>query len=239
MKIAKLSLLILLAGTVSLSSCKKKGCTDEAAVNYNDKAKKDDGTCNFKPVITVVGANPATVSVGSTYTDGGATAFVKNQGSVDVTTDLSQVNTSVAGSFTVTYTASNTHGTTTATRLVNVVLGQSTYMGNYTVENTCNALDFPHVASPQIVAGANSNQVLINDAFTAIGGTIVMNINGANVTVPGTSIPIVILGQNAGTLDFSGTGTMNAAGTQIVMNYDWTRTGLVTGNGVCTITYNK
>lgn len=239
MKITKWSILFLMAGAVSLSSCKKKGCTDEAAVNFNEKAKKDDGTCNFKPVITIVGANPVNVSVGSTYTDGGATAFVKNEGAVDVTNDLSQVNTAEAGEFTVTYSASNTHGTTTATRLVKVVLGQSTYMGNYSVENTCNALDFPHIASPQVVAGANNNQVLINDAFTALGGTIVMNINGATVTVPATSIPIVVLGQNAGTLDFSGTGTMNATGTQIVMNYDWTRTGLIEGNGVCTITYNK
>ncbi len=239
MKTAKLSLLILLACTVSLSSCKKKGCMDADASNYNEKAKKDDGSCTFKPVITVVGANPATVSVGSTYSDAGATAFVKNEGSVNVTTDLSQVNTSTTGNFTVTYTASNTHGNTTATRTVNVVLGQSTYMGNYAVTNSCNELDFPHVAAPQIVAGANVNQVLINNAFTAIGGTIVMNISGSNVTVPATSVPIVVLGQTVGTIDFSGTGTMNATGTQIVMSYPWTRTGLVTGSGTCSVTYNK
>lgn len=240
MKIAKLTVLILLAGSVSLTTaCKKKGCLDADAVNYNEKAKKDDGTCNFKPVITIVGANPATVNVGVTYNDQGATAFVKNGGVVDVTTNLTQVNTSTTGSFTVTYSAENENGTTTATRLVNVVLGQSTYLGNYAVENTCDALDFPHVSAPQIVAGANANQVVINDAFTALGGTIVMNINGANVTVPATSIPIVVLGQSVGTLDFSGTGTMNATGTQIVMSYTWNRTGLITGNGVCTVTYNK
>jgi len=28
-------------------SCKKKGCTDTAATNYNAKAKKDDGTCVY------------------------------------------------------------------------------------------------------------------------------------------------------------------------------------------------
>jgi hypothetical protein len=240
MKIAKLTLMIFLAGSVSItSSCKKKGCMDADAVNYNEKAKKDDGTCNFKPVITVVGPNPATVSVGSTYNDQGATAFVKNAGAVEVTANLTQVNTSTTGSFTVTYSASNSNGTTTATRLVNVVLGQSSYLGNYAVENTCDALDFPHVSSPQIIAGANANQVLINDAFTALGGTIVMNINGANVTVPGTSIPIVVLGQTVGTLDFTGSGTMSATGTQIVMTYNWNRTGLITGNGVCTVTYNK
>jgi hypothetical protein len=240
MKIAKLTVFLLLAGSMSVTtSCKKKGCMDADAVNYSEKAKKDDGTCNFKPVITIVGANPATVSVSATYNDQGATAFVKNAGAVEVTTDLTQVNTSTTGSFTVTYSAANENGTTTATRLVNVVLGQSSYMGNYTVENTCDALDFPHVSAPQIVAGANANQVLINDAFTALGGTIVMNINGSNVAVPATSIPIVVLGQSVGTLDFSGSGTMNATGTQIVMTYNWSRTGLITGNGVCTVTYNK
>lgn len=28
-------------------SCKKEGCTDETALNYNSKAKKDDGSCEY------------------------------------------------------------------------------------------------------------------------------------------------------------------------------------------------
>ncbi len=31
----------------SLFSCKKEGCTDSTAINYNGKAKKDDGSCKF------------------------------------------------------------------------------------------------------------------------------------------------------------------------------------------------
>jgi hypothetical protein len=32
---------------LSFNSCNKKGCTDALASNYNEKSKKDDGTCNY------------------------------------------------------------------------------------------------------------------------------------------------------------------------------------------------
>lgn len=34
-------------GTFVLVSCKKEGCTDVTAINYNDEAKKDDGSCEY------------------------------------------------------------------------------------------------------------------------------------------------------------------------------------------------
>jgi hypothetical protein len=38
----------LVAGVIALSaSCRKEGCTDEAATNYNEEAKKDDGSCVY------------------------------------------------------------------------------------------------------------------------------------------------------------------------------------------------
>ena len=39
-----LPILILIVG---LSACRKEGCTDEKAENYNEKAKKDDATCTY------------------------------------------------------------------------------------------------------------------------------------------------------------------------------------------------
>lgn len=33
---------------LSISSCKKEGCTDEAATNFDDKAKENDGSCTYE-----------------------------------------------------------------------------------------------------------------------------------------------------------------------------------------------
>lgn len=41
-----LGLFVLTIGLSTISSC-KKGCTDSTADNYNEKAKKDDGTCTY------------------------------------------------------------------------------------------------------------------------------------------------------------------------------------------------
>jgi hypothetical protein len=40
-------LFILLLTPIALISCKKKGCIDELANNYEEKAKTDDGSCTY------------------------------------------------------------------------------------------------------------------------------------------------------------------------------------------------
>ena len=66
------------------------------------------------PVITVDGENPATVELGATYTDAGATA----DGGETVTTS-GTVDTSTVGTYTITYSATDAAGNTgTATRTV-------------------------------------------------------------------------------------------------------------------------
>lgn len=46
---SKLSLLVATTLVLSVSSCKKKGCTDPNANNYSTEAKKDDGSCTYDP----------------------------------------------------------------------------------------------------------------------------------------------------------------------------------------------
>ncbi|MBK7130814.1 MAG: DUF4856 domain-containing protein [Crocinitomicaceae bacterium] len=41
------TLVILGFSTMALLSCKKEGCTDSTALNYNEEAKKDDGSCEY------------------------------------------------------------------------------------------------------------------------------------------------------------------------------------------------
>ncbi|HOK89295.1 MAG TPA: DUF5011 domain-containing protein, partial [Candidatus Hydrogenedentes bacterium] len=73
------------------------------------------------PVITLNGSNPVSVQCGTSYTDAGATAVDACTGNRTVTTSGS-VNTSVVGTYTITYSANDGNGNTaTATRTVNVV----------------------------------------------------------------------------------------------------------------------
>ena len=94
--------LLILAGVVLLD-------------NISDEASTPPDT--VFPIITILGDNPATVELGSTYTDAGATSdggeTVSSSGTVD---------TNTIGSYTITYSATDAAGnTSTATRTVNVV----------------------------------------------------------------------------------------------------------------------
>ncbi len=73
------------------------------------------------PVITLNGSNPMTVECHTSFTDPGATANDSCQGSVPVTAS-GTVNVNVPGTYTRTYTATDSAGNTaTRTRTVNVV----------------------------------------------------------------------------------------------------------------------
>jgi hypothetical protein len=55
---------MLSALTLGAVSCKKKGCTDATATNYNSEAKKDDNSCKYADPVVEEG----TITVSSNIT---------------------------------------------------------------------------------------------------------------------------------------------------------------------------
>ena len=47
MKKTTIGVMMMAALAISAVSCRKEGCTDPNAINYNEDAKKDDGSCTF------------------------------------------------------------------------------------------------------------------------------------------------------------------------------------------------
>ncbi len=228
---------LFLLGSIVLTTntgCKKKGCTDNTATNYNSAAKKDDGTCLYAPIITINGNATVNINVGSSYTDAGATAVNKDGTSVTVTS-TSTVDATTKGTYTVTYTASNANGTTTATRTVNVVIGQDNWLVSWSLSSDCGATAFPLASAPVITAGSNATSLNIDNMFNLIGGTATATISGTHVTIPQQTINATV-----GQITFSGTGTMNDQGNIIVITYTYDNTApLIGGSGTCTATYVK
>lgn len=230
-----LLLLMIGFGVVSITSCKKKGCTDNGAVNYNSKAKKDDGTCLYKPFLTLNGDALVTINVSASYADAGATATNKDGSSVAVITD-NQVDTSIVGTYFVNYSATNANGTSTAQRRVDVLIGAENWTEvSWALTSTCSGTQFPLSSSPSITAGGSESAVNIENFFNLVGGTATGTINGANITIPEQIINITI-----GDVTFSGTGSMNSTGTQIQITYNYDNNApLIGGSGTCMAIYDK
>jgi len=127
-------------------------------------------TIGNAPEITLTGANPYTVTLGSTYTDPGATATDLEDGTVNVEVNDAAVDTSKVGEYTVTYTATDAQGNTAqATRTVNVNLGNApeitlTGANPYTVTLGSNYSD-PGATATDVEDGAVT---VTNDSDTVV-----------------------------------------------------------------------
>jgi len=143
------------------------------------------------PVITLVGDATVTIEVGTNYTDAGATASDNYDG--DITNNITIVNsvdTSVVGSYTVTYNVSDAAGNaaTQITRTVNVTADQT---------------------SPEIaLVGANPQSIELGTAYSELGATATDNIDGnitENIVIDATAVNVNALGDYTVTYNVSDT----------------------------------
>jgi len=102
-------LLLLISGSVILTtSCKREGCTDSTASNYDGSAKKDDGSCLYEEILPAY-----TIPSNYEFTDGNNNSTVNFNGQAQRLEMLSEM---------ITYTkTANTSGTSlNATQLKNM-----------------------------------------------------------------------------------------------------------------------
>jgi beta-glucanase (GH16 family) len=90
---------------------------------YQDPATLSAPSDTTPPVFTLNGANPATMNWGTAYSDAGATAFDAGDNAPVAVTTNNPVNTTVPGSYLVTYTATDSKSNSASTnRTVNVTM---------------------------------------------------------------------------------------------------------------------
>ncbi|MDH5389208.1 MAG: DUF5011 domain-containing protein [Gammaproteobacteria bacterium] len=130
------------------------------------------------PAITLNGSATVTVQTGTTYVDAGATANDIEDG--DLTSSIittNPVNTSIAGTYTVSYNVADADSnTTTATRTVNVISGAFPVI---TLNGTSSVTTY--TGTIYLDAGATASDVEDGDLTTSIVTT-----NSVNTSLPGT-----------------------------------------------------
>lgn len=106
------------------------------------------------PVITLIGSNPQSLTIGSAYAELGATATDLQDGNIssEIVINSSSVNVGAVGSYSVTYNVSNSNGKSAVqvTRIVNVVAV------------VVPPLPAPKVYYGQITSGTSINQALVD-----------------------------------------------------------------------------
>ncbi|GGE06835.1 hypothetical protein GCM10010831_05410 [Psychroflexus salis] len=217
------------------------------------------------PVITLLGDNPVTIEVGTTYTDAGATANDPENG--DLTADIivtGSVDADVVGTYALSYDVTDSSGNAaeTVTRTVNVVdttIPVITLLGDnpVTIEVGTTYTDAGATASDNVDGDLTADIIVTGSVDTDVVGTYTLSYdvtdssgNAAEtvtrtVNVVDTTIPVItLLGDNPVTIEVGSTYTDAGATASDNVDGDLTADIIVTGSvdadvvGTYTLSYD-
>ncbi|NER14147.1 BspA family leucine-rich repeat surface protein [Leptobacterium flavescens] len=144
------------------------------------------------PVITLLGANPLTIEVGTEYIEPGATAHDNVDGDISssIMIDFSSVDTNTVGSYIVTYDVVDTSGNSAEQ-----------------VIRTVNVVALTDTTAPVItLLGANPQIILVGSAYNEFGAMAIDNIDGdisSSITINSSSVDINTEGRYSVTYNVS------------------------------------
>ena len=142
------------------------------------------------PVITLEGANPQSIELGTAYSELGATATDNTDGDItaNISIDATAVNVNTVGNYTVTYNVSDAAGNpaTQVTRTVTIT---------------------PDTTIPVIIlVGANPQSIVLGTAYSELGATATDNTDGditANISIDATAVNVNTVGNYTVTYNVS------------------------------------
>jgi subtilisin-like proprotein convertase family protein len=144
------------------------------------------------PVISLLGNDPLEIAAGSSYNEPGYSAIDNVDGNItaSVSVDSSAVNTSIAGSYSVTYDVSDTAGNDAAT-----------------VTRTVNVTAAPDTTAPTItLSGSNPLIILEGSAYSEPGYSASDNVDGnisSSVSINSSAVNTSVIGSYSVTYDVS------------------------------------
>lgn len=191
---------------------------------------KEDTTA---PMVTLTGDASKTVSLQGTYTEEGATATDDEDGEITPTVS-GTVNEDLAGTYTITYTATDAAGNVgTATRTVIVKNDAEDLAGMYNVSDVCGSQTFTYTQT--ITASTTVNNKIMFNKFAdyANNSSIYANVTGTDIMIPSQSA-VGIGTNNGGTCDVANHQFVSQSGTITTTGFTITYTDELTGPNTCT-----
>lgn len=207
-----------------------------AATLFTGCKKEDKDTVN--PTVSLSGSATSYAQLNKTYSDPGASATDETDGTLSAIAS-GTVNTAVAGTYVITYTATDAAGNKgTATRTVYVV----NFDGNYTcVQSGCTDATANGTGTSTVSASGTTAANRID-----IGNFGLYAANTGNATFSGTTIAVAqqasATGVSGDTIEGSGTITgTGTAGDPLKFTFQFTEkdgTGATFNTGTATFTHN-